>query len=104
MRWLIDEGVPKAVVEWFAGRGDDALDVAASDLRGSPDVRLWRLVYFSKQTKQKRGRAGGEAPALARPRFVLLIGKNAVASHLPPPVSQGGTLFALLPIGNIFGL
>gem|GEM_PF-771567 len=43
MRWLIDEGVPKAVVDWLAGRGDDVLDIAASDLRGSPDVRLWRL-------------------------------------------------------------
>lgn len=43
MRWLIDEGVPKAVVDWLVDRGDDVLDVAASGLRGSSDVRLWRI-------------------------------------------------------------
>ena len=43
MRWLIDEGVPKAVVDWLTGRGEDVLDVAACELRGSPDVTLWRI-------------------------------------------------------------
>ncbi len=43
MRWLIDEGIPKAIVDWLASRGDDVLDVAASELRGSPDAALWRI-------------------------------------------------------------
>lgn len=41
MRWLIDEGLPKALVEWLAERGHDVLDVAASSLRGSTDNDLW---------------------------------------------------------------
>ena len=43
MRWLLDEGTPKALVEWLARAGDDVLDVAVSDLRGSSDERLWRI-------------------------------------------------------------
>ena len=43
MRWLIDEGIPKAIVDWLVSRGDDVLDVAASALRGSPDSALWRI-------------------------------------------------------------
>ena len=43
MRWLVDEGVPKAVVLWLRGRGDDVLHVASSEHRGKPDTQLWRL-------------------------------------------------------------
>ncbi|NQT53568.1 DUF5615 family PIN-like protein [bacterium] len=43
MRWLIDEGLPKALVGWLVGRGDDVLDVAATPLRGSSDIELWAV-------------------------------------------------------------
>ena len=43
MRWLIDENVPKHVVDWLIERGDDVLDVAASPHRSQPDQFLWQL-------------------------------------------------------------
>jgi len=43
VRWLIDEGIPKSVVNWLCERGDNVFDVAQSDYRGEPDEALWRL-------------------------------------------------------------
>lgn len=43
MRWLVDEGVPKHLVDWLLGRGEDVLDVAESEHRGRPDEALWQL-------------------------------------------------------------
>ena len=43
MRWLIDEGMPKRLVQWLRDQGHDVLDVADSDLRGSSDGVLWRV-------------------------------------------------------------
>jgi len=43
MRWLIDEGLPKAVVDWLIEQGNDVLDVAASPLRGAEDDQLWKI-------------------------------------------------------------
>jgi hypothetical protein len=43
MRWLIDEGLPKVLVDWLVGEGHDVLDIAASDLRGSSDKHLWHI-------------------------------------------------------------
>lgn len=42
MRWLVDEGLPKVLVDWLEQRGDAVLDVAASDLRGEDDTKLWK--------------------------------------------------------------
>ncbi|MBI3988873.1 MAG: DUF5615 family PIN-like protein [candidate division NC10 bacterium] len=42
MRWLIDEGLPKALIEWLTERGDDVLDIADSPLRGADDTVLWK--------------------------------------------------------------
>jgi len=43
MRWLVDEGLPKVLVDWLIQRGDDVLDIAASELRGAKDEHLWRI-------------------------------------------------------------
>ena len=43
MRWLLDEDLPRYVVDWLIERGDDVLDVAVSVHRGSPDHVLWRI-------------------------------------------------------------
>ena len=43
MRWLVDEGMPKYLVDWLVERGDDVLDVAASPYRGEADDVLWEL-------------------------------------------------------------
>ncbi|MCI0413525.1 DUF5615 family PIN-like protein [bacterium] len=43
MRWLLDEGIPKAVSEWLSQKGDDVFDVAASDKRGCEDLVLWKM-------------------------------------------------------------
>lgn len=42
MHWLVDEGLPKALIEWLTQRGDDVLDVADSPLRGVDDTVLWK--------------------------------------------------------------
>jgi predicted nuclease of predicted toxin-antitoxin system len=42
MRWLVDEGLPKALVDWLQQRGDEVLDVAASALRSKDDTVLWK--------------------------------------------------------------
>lgn len=42
MRWFVDEGLPKALIEWLTQRGDDVLDVADSPLRGADDTVLWK--------------------------------------------------------------
>lgn len=43
MRWLVDEGLPKAVVDWLIQQDEDVLDVAASALRGADDYKLWKI-------------------------------------------------------------
>ena len=43
VRRLVDENMPRCVVEMLRSRGDDALDIADSDLRGSADAHLWAL-------------------------------------------------------------
>lgn len=43
MKWLVDEGLPKPLVAWLRRQGHDVLDVAATELRGSPDEVLWRI-------------------------------------------------------------
>ena len=43
MRWLVDEGLPKVLVDWLVSRGEDVLDVAATPLQGSDDCDLWRI-------------------------------------------------------------
>jgi predicted nuclease of predicted toxin-antitoxin system len=50
MRWLVDEGTPKLLVDWLIERGDDVLDVAASPLRGSTDRLLWRVAATEERT------------------------------------------------------
>lgn len=46
MLWLVDEGLPKIVIEWLQQRGDDVLDIASSEWRGEEDIRLWRLAGY----------------------------------------------------------
>jgi len=43
MLWLLDENLPKALVDWLRDRGDDVLDVADSPCRGWSDRDLWQL-------------------------------------------------------------
>jgi len=49
MRWLIDEGMPKLLVDWLVARGDDVLDVAASPFKGSTDDALWKLAVDERR-------------------------------------------------------
>lgn len=43
MRWLVDENVPKLVVDWLQQHGAEVLDVACSQHVGQPDELLWQL-------------------------------------------------------------
>ncbi len=43
MRWLVDENVPRLVVDWLREQGADVLDVASSPHVGQSDEFLWRL-------------------------------------------------------------
>jgi len=43
MYWLLDENLPKDLIDWPRARGDDPLDVADSPHRGGSDRNLWAL-------------------------------------------------------------
>jgi predicted nuclease of predicted toxin-antitoxin system len=43
MRWLVDENVPRLVIDWLREQGADVLDVASSPHVSRPDEFLWRL-------------------------------------------------------------
>ncbi len=49
MRFLIDENLPFGIVKLLSSLKHDVLDVAASNLRGSPDTVLW-----AKAAEEKR--------------------------------------------------
>ncbi|MBI5026880.1 MAG: DUF5615 family PIN-like protein [Nitrospirae bacterium] len=49
MQFLVDENLPLGIVEHLLSLKHDVLDVAASNLRGSPDTVLW-----AKAAEEKR--------------------------------------------------
>lgn len=73
MRWLVDEGMPKRLVDWLRDRGDDVLDVADSPHRSQSDRFLRQLAGREQRVAITRdlGFLGTRSSALL-PGVVLL--------------------------------
>lgn len=63
MKWLLDEGLPKALADWLRESGEDVLLVAESEYRGQPDRSLWLLAGREERVILTRDR-GFAFPAL----------------------------------------
>jgi len=73
MRWLVDEGIPKYLVDWLRERGDDVLDVAVSAHRSQSDSFLCRLAGREQRVVITRDLGFLGTGLSASPRGVILL-------------------------------
>jgi predicted nuclease of predicted toxin-antitoxin system len=102
MQWLLDENLPKDLVDWLRERGDDVLDVADSPYRGWSDRDLWELAGKQARLVMTRDLGFLHWPVRPTPLGVVMV-RAPEAWRAPSIVHMVATQLATLSGEQLVG-